>query len=114
MSCSRATGSAAPNSFSSPSISTDTLRTPETAESSGTSARVSDTTSGSRAKPPAVTTQSAVTPRFIAFSNVLRNEAANTAEALTRATPIISAATVADVRRGARPAFSEASWPGAL
>ena len=41
-----------------------------------------------------------------------RSDEANTAAALTRATPIISAAAVADVRRGARPAFSLASLPG--
>ena len=65
-------------------------------------------------KLPAVITQSAVTPRSMMSVNVLRNDEANTAAALTRATPIISAATVAEVRRGARPAFSVASWPGAL
>ena len=46
--------------------------------------------------------------------NVSRIDDANTAAALTRATPIISAAAVADVRRGARPAFSRASVPGVL
>ena len=46
--------------------------------------------------------------------NVDRSDEANTAAALTRATPIISAAAVADVRRGARPAFSRASMPGVL
>ena len=46
--------------------------------------------------------------------NVERNDDANTAAALTRATPIISAAADADVRRGARPAFSRARTPGVL
>ncbi len=109
MSCSRATGSAAPTCFSSPSIETEIVRTPVTADSSGTSARVSDTTLGNSWNPEPVTTQSAVTPRSIAAVNVFRSDEANTAAALTRATPIINAATVADVRRGARPAFSEAS-----
>ena len=45
--------------------------------------------------------------------NVERSDEANTAAALTSATPIISAAAVADVRRGARPAFSRARMPGA-
>ena len=43
--------------------------------------------------------------------NVSRSDDANTDAALTSATPIISAAAVADVRRGARPAFSRASCP---
>ena len=46
-------------------------------------------------------------------TNVERSDEANTAAALTSATPIISAAAVADVRRGARPAFSRARMPGA-
>ena len=45
-------------------------------------------------------------------TNVERSEEAKTAAALTSATPIISAAAVAEVRRGARPAFSRASTPG--
>ena len=44
--------------------------------------------------------------------NVARSDDANTAAALTSATPIINAAAVADVRRGARPAFSRARTPG--
>ena len=46
--------------------------------------------------------------------NVWRSDAAKTDAALTRATPIISAAAVAEVRRGDRPAFSRASTPGVL
>ena len=46
--------------------------------------------------------------------NVERSDEAKTAAALTSATPIIRAAADADVRRGARPAFSLASTPGVL
>ena len=49
----------------------------------------------------------------MALTNVSRSDAAKTDAALTSATPIISAAAVAEVRLGARPALSRASWPGA-
>ena len=52
-------------------------------------------------------------PRSMALTNVSRSDAAKTDAALTSATPIISAAAVAEVRLGARPALSRASWPGA-
>ena len=56
--------------------------------------------------------KSAFTESSRISANVARSDEANTAAALTRATPIISAAAVADVRRGERPAFSWASLPG--
>ena len=43
-----------------------------------------------------------------------RSDEANTAAALTRATPIISAEALDDVRRGARATFWRASAPGVL
>ncbi len=43
-----------------------------------------------------------------------RSEDANTAAALTSATPIISADALDDVRRGARATLSRASLPGVL
>ena len=46
--------------------------------------------------------------------NVARSDDANTAAALTRATPIISAEALEDVRRGARATLSRASTPGTL
>ena len=46
--------------------------------------------------------------------NVARSDEANTAAALTSATPIISAEALEDVRRGARATLSRASTPGTL
>ena len=47
-------------------------------------------------------------------TKLARSDDANTAAALTSATPIISADALDDVRRGDRATFSRASAPGTL
>ena len=111
-SCSKANGSTAPTAFSSPSTSAAAPLTGVTADSSGCCASVSATAGDRPWNDSSVMMKSAFTESSRISENVARSDEANTAAALTRATPIISAAAVADVRRGERPAFSWASFPG--